>query len=89
MASSRAPKSLNRKDIAFLHPSSAVVLHERDLLVAVDLVLLDIVPAEATDGFYAVGLALELDLVALHDFLDRGAYVAHACIDSSFLHRTA
>lgn len=79
------PKCLNRKDLSLLHLSSTGVLHEYNLLVAMDLVLLDIVPSQAADSFDGVGLALEFDLVALHDFLDRGAYVADACIDSGFL----
>ena len=52
-----------------------------------NLVLLDIVPGDVTDGFNGVGSAVDFNLVALHDFLDRGAYVAHASIDSGCLHR--
>jgi hypothetical protein len=34
-----------------------------------------------------VGSAPEFDLVAFHDLLDCGTYIAHACVDSGFLHQ--
>lgn len=82
-----APKGLDSKDVSFFHPRGIGVLHEWDLLIPMDLVLLDIVTADVTDGRDAMGSAFKLDLVALHDFLDCGTYVAHACVNSGLLHR--
>jgi hypothetical protein len=86
MPSPRTSKSLDSKNVALLHLLAAGVLNEWNLLVAVDLILLDIVPTEAADGLDGVRLAFDLDFVALHDFLDRATYVAHACVDSGFLY---
>jgi hypothetical protein len=51
-----------------------------------DLIWLDIVPTEIADGFHGERSAFDFDLVALHDFLDRGSDVTHLRINSSFLH---
>ena len=50
-----------------------------------DVPLLDVVAGEVADGFHAVRLAADLDLVALHDFLDGGADVADAHVDAGVL----
>ena len=39
-------------------------------------------PVEVADGLDLVGLAVELDLVALHDLLDVGAHVAQPRVDA-------
>lgn len=81
-------KGLDGEDLSFFHLSPAGVLHERDLLIAMDLVALDIMSAEVTYGFDWVGFPFQLNLVALHNFLDRGTYLAHACVDTGFLQYT-
>ena len=40
---------------------------------------------EVADGLDLVGLAVELDLVALHDLLDVGAHVAQPRVDARSL----
>lgn len=67
--SAGATKSFNGEDITFFHALVGARLDEGDLLVAVDLVAEDVVPGDAADGFDGEGLAVELDLVALHYFL--------------------
>jgi hypothetical protein len=86
IAPSRASESFDGKNLSLFHLSIARVLNERNLLITVDLILLDIMPSNVADGFDGVGFASDFDLIALHDFLDRGAYITHACINSGCLY---
>jgi hypothetical protein len=51
----------------------------------VDAVLVNVVAGQVSDGLDTVRLAADLDLVALHDFLDGSADVADAHVNAGGL----
>ena len=85
VAPPRRAKGLDGKHLTLLHLGLVAVLDERDGLAAVDVPLLDVVASDVAHGLDAVRLTADLDLVALHDFLDGGADVADAHVDAGGL----
>lgn len=80
-----AAESFDGEDLAFFHALRGRRLDEGDLFGAVDLVAQDVVAGDVADRFDGDGLAVELDFVALHDFLDGRADVVDSGVDASFL----
>src|SRR5271170_1023517 len=66
----RRPKSLQRKRFPLLHPRLISPLDDRDRFSAVDLVGVNGVTREISDGFYLVGFPVEFEFVGFHCFLD-------------------
>lgn len=80
-----AAEGLDGEHVAFFHALGASALDEGDLFVAVDLVAQDVVAGDVPNCLDGDDLAVELDLVALHYFLDGLTDVIHPGIDASFL----
>ena len=76
---------LNCNQFSLFQLGLILVLDKRDGLAAVDLIVENIVGGEAADRFDWEGFASDLDFVAFHGFLDGGADVANADVDSSGL----
>lgn len=81
----RAAEGLDGKDIALLHLGLVVALDDRHALGAVNAVVADGVAVQVADGLDGEHLAVDLDLVALHDLLDGSTNVAHAHVDTGLL----
>ena len=86
-ASSSAPKSFDGKDFSFFHLGLIGVLDKWDGLAAMDAILLDIVASDVSYWFYGIDLPTNLNFIAFHGFLDGGADVADADIDTGVLER--
>lgn len=80
-----ASEGLDGEDVSFFHSLIGLRFGEGNLLVAVDLVAEDVVAGEAADGFHGDCLAVQLDFVAFHCFLDNAADFVDAGVDSGFL----
>jgi hypothetical protein len=80
-----AAEGFNGEYITFFHALVRSCLDKGDLFVAVDLVAQDVMPGEAPKSFDRDRLALELDFVALHYFLDCLADVVDPGVDAGFL----
>ena len=78
-------KGLDGEHVAFFHALGSLGLDEGDLFVAVDLVAQDIVASDVSNRLDRDDLAVELDFVALHDFLDHLTDMIHSGIDASLL----
>ena len=70
---------------ALLHLGLVLALDDGHALPAVDAPLADVVAGQVPDGLDGVRFAVELNLVALHDLLDRGADVSDTDVDARFL----
>ena len=84
-SSTSTPESLNGKNLSLLHFVPVVIFDKRNLFPTVDLVLANIMACDISDGFHRKGLSTNLDLVAFHHLLDRGADVTHPCVNTSML----
>src|SRR5690242_4633971 len=82
---SSGTESFNSKSLALFHLGLVAALNNRHCLAAVDGVVPNAVSVEVANALDGQHLTLDLDLVALHDFLDRGTNVAHAHVNTSFL----
>lgn len=80
-----AAERFDGEDLAFLHALGTTILDEWDLLPTVNLVAEDVVTADTSDCPDGLGLAVDLDLVALHDFLDCCADVRNGGVDTGLL----
>lgn len=80
-----AAESFDGEHIAFLHALVGLGLDEGDLFVAMDLVAEDVVACDTTSRSDGNGLSVELDLVALHHFLDGFADVVYPSVNPGFL----
>jgi hypothetical protein len=80
-----AAEGFNGEDVAFFHALGGLGLDEGNLFIAVDLVAQDVMASNIPDRFDGDYLAVELDFVALHYFLDCLADLIYAGIDASFL----
>ncbi len=78
-------KRLNGKDLALFHLSLILVLDEGDGFSAVDAIVVNIVSAEVPYCLDGEGFAANFDFPALHCFLDGGADIAYAYVDTCFL----
>ena len=83
--SSSASERLNGENVTLLHALVSLAFDERHLFVAVDLVAQNVVACEASDSLHWNGLAVELNLVTLHDLLDDAADMIHTSVDTGFL----
>ena len=81
----RGSKRFDGKDFSFFHLCLVVVLDEWDRLSTMNVILLDVVCAKATNWFHWVCFPTHLDLVAFHGLLDGSADVADADVDSCSL----
>lgn len=80
-----ATEGFDGEHIAFFHALGASGLDEGDLFVAMDLVAQDVMASDVPNRFDRDDLPVELDLVALHYFLDCFTDMIHPGIDASFL----
>lgn len=78
-------KCFNGKGLSFFHLSLVLAFDDGHALSTVNLPLTDIVASQVSDRLDGVRLAIEFDLVALHDFLDGCSDVSDADIDTSLL----
>src|SRR5271154_2584098 len=76
------PKSLQCKRFPLLHPRPIPALDYRDRFPTMDLVWVNGVAREISDGFYLVGFPIEFELVGFHCFLDGRTDVAQESIDT-------
>jgi hypothetical protein len=81
----RTPKSLNSKYFSLFHLVTAIILDERDLFITMNAISFDIMAAETPESFHREGLSSDLNLIALHDFLDSGPNVTNPGIDTCLL----
>ena len=81
----RATKGLNGEYLALFHLSLIASFDDRYALPAMDAVLLDAMSIEVPNAFHWERSPPDLDLIALHHFLDRAADVAHANVDARLL----
>lgn len=79
-----AAEGFNGKSLAFFHFGLIAALDDGHGLAAVDGVVSNGMAVQVADAFHWEHLALDFDLVALHDFLDRCANIAHADVDAGF-----
>ena len=79
------PKGFDGKCLALFHLGLVGVLHERYRLSAMNAVLLDVMGGEIPNGLDGISPPTNLDLVALHGFLDGSANVADSYIYSGGL----
>lgn len=79
------PESLNGKYFSLLHFVSIVVFDKGNLFTAMDMVPKNIMACNVSDGFHREELSGNLDFVAFHHLLDRGADVTHPCVNASML----
>lgn len=85
MGSPCRPECLDGEDLTLLHFSLIRVFDKWDGFSAVDAVTLNIVRREAPHWLDWKGPAVDLDLVALHRFLNSGAHITHTYVDPSSL----
>src|ERR1700733_9765838 len=78
----RRPKSLQRKGFPLLHPRPIPSLDYGDRFPTVDLVWVNGVAREISDGFYLVGFPVEFELVGFHCFLDSCTNVTQEGVDT-------
>lgn len=71
VAAPGAPERLNGEKLPLLHAGGVAALDDGDVLTRVDLVGADAVAVEVAHALDRVGGAVDLDLVALHHFLNR------------------
>jgi hypothetical protein len=84
-SSAGTPKSFNSKHFSLLHFVMIIVLNKWNLFTAMDLVSQDIMACDVADRFDRKDLFVNLDFVAFHHLLNRGADVTHSCVDASML----
>ena len=80
-----AAEGFDGEHIAFFHALGGSGLDERDLFVAMNLVAQNVMASDVPNRFDGDDLSIELDFVALHDFLDCLTDVIHPGINASFL----
>ncbi len=80
-----ASERFNGKGFSLFHLGLVLALHDGHALSAVNPPLADIVAGQVADGLDGVRLAIEFDLVALHDLLNRCSDVSDADVDASLL----
>lgn len=85
VASAGTPESLNGKHFSLLHFVLIVVFDKGNLFPAMDMVPKNIMACNVSDGFHGEGLSGNLNFVAFHHLLDRGANVTHPCVNASML----
>jgi len=78
-------KGLNGKVFALLHFCLVTIVNNGNRLASVDLVRVDRVSVQVTDRLDLICLALNLNLVRLHDFLDGGTNIAQSHVNTSLL----
>lgn len=83
VAFSSGGKGFDGKDFTFFHTLIGLSLVEGDLLASMDMVAENIVASDVTNCFDRDDLAIKLNFVALHHFLDILTDVVHASIDAS------
>jgi len=79
------PKGFESKYLSLLHLGLVLILDKRDGLSAMDLIPLDVVPADVPHRFHREGFAANLNLVAFHRLLDGSTDVADPDINSGIL----
>ena len=84
-SSASASKSFNSKHFSLLHFVSIIVLDKWNLLTAMNLVSQDIMAGDVANRSDREDLSVNLDFVAFHHLLNRGADVTHSCVDASML----
>ena len=85
LTSSSGAEGFDREDIAFFHALIRLSLDERNLLVAMNPVAQDVMASDVLDSFDRNGLAINLDLVTFHYFLDITADLVNPGVDAGFL----
>jgi len=80
-----ATKCFNGKYVAFLHLRLIRVLDEWHLLVSMNTILFDIMAGDVPDCFHRKCLAVDLDLITLHDLLYGRTNVADPCVNPGIL----
>lgn len=85
MATACSSKRFDGKDFTFFHLRLVLVLDERDGLSTMDLVLLDVMSADASHSLHRKSSTVNVDLVAFHCFLNGSTDIADANIYSGML----
>ena len=80
-----AAKGFNGEHIAFFHALGGLGLDKGNLFVAMDLVAQDVMASDVPNRSDRDDLSIELDLIALHYFLDCLTNVIYPGIDARFL----
>jgi len=80
-----AAEGFDSEHLAFFHALGGLGLDEGDLFAAMDLVAQDVMAGDVPNRFDRDDLPVELDFVALHDFLDCLTDMIYPGIDASFL----
>jgi len=78
-------KGLNGKDIALFHALIGLGLDKRDLLVSMNAITQDVMTGDVADCFDWDGFAVQLNFIALHDFLNHLTDMIYPGIDTSLL----
>jgi hypothetical protein len=84
-SSASTPERLDGEHFSLLHLVSIVVLDEGNLFAAMDMVSKNIMARNISDRFHRYDLSGNLNFVAFHHFLDRGANVTHSCVNAGVL----
>jgi hypothetical protein len=84
-SSASTPERLDGEYFSLLHLVSIVVLDEGNLFAAMDMVSKNIMARNISDRFHRYDLSVNLNFVAFHHFLDRGANVTHSCVNAGVL----
>ena len=84
-SSASTPERLDGEHFSLLHLVSIVVLDKGNLFAAMDVVSKNIMARNVSDRFDRDELSGNLDFVAFHHFLDRGANVTHSCVNAGVL----
>ena len=84
-SSAGTPESLNGKHFSLVHFVLIVVFDKRNLFTAMDMVPKNIVAYNVSNGFHREQLSGNVNFVAFHHLLDRGADVFHPCVNASML----
>lgn len=80
-------EGLNGKHFTLLHLGLVATLDNRNTLATVDDVLVNVVTVEVPDTLDGIHGPVDFNFVTLHGFLDGGTNVAHADVDTRFLHQ--
>lgn len=85
IATSSRARGLNSIHLSLFHLCLIRVLHDRNELPTMDVVLRDVVASEVAYGFDRQRLAINLNLVAIYGFLDGSADVADTDVNTGSL----
>lgn len=86
VALSGTAEGLNGKHFTLLHLGLIATLDNRNALATMDNVLVNVVTVEVPDTLDGIHSPVDFNFVTLHGFLDSGTNVAHADVNTRFLH---